>query len=412
MASPVDHGAQGDGFTPDGAAVLAAFATGEDVYLPPGARFLMDADTIQPSDGQRVYGGGTLVKNAYAASLPSGGPFDAPKFFHMLGKTGVRIEGIKLEYNGPADPRVYGATLEECIDCEIVNNDFLGQVTSAFVWKGSRGTVFSHNRSYGGFFGIATGGDAVSGQSNGPVLNTTISENYFSGAWSEAVDLNWDTQRCAVINNHLNSNNVGLGEEEIDIGGGVCRDIRVIGNIVDGGGISSGGVTLKLGAKYVTIAENTLRNFKTTTGDGIMVFYGANNISIVANDIYACYRGITVRSAGGAPSDVLIDGNKIANHTEQGIRLWGESGAPLKDMHVTNNKIDGALTGQHGLMAAHVTNLIAFGNRARRNQRGFSFGAGMTSGIVSSNNLKDNAVVALEGAATFSADSIIENNLI
>src|SRR5215207_8841687 len=111
MASPLDHGALGDGFTPDGTAVSAAFATGEDVYLPSGARFLMNADTIQPNNGQRVYGGGTLVKNAYAMSLPSEGPTDAPKFFRLHGKTGVRIEGIKLEYNGPADPRVYGATL-------------------------------------------------------------------------------------------------------------------------------------------------------------------------------------------------------------------------------------------------------------------------------------------------------------
>lgn len=412
MASPIDHGALGDGFTPDGAAVLAAFATGEDVYLPKGSRFLMDAETAQPFNGQRVYGGGTLVKNAYAMSLPSEGPFDAPKFFRLNGKSGVRIEGVTIEYNGPADPRVYGATLEDCTDCEIVDCDFPGQVTSCFIWKGSKGTVFSRNRTYGGFFGIATGGHGANSMANGLVLDTTISENFFSGAWSEAVDLNWDTQRCAVINNHMNSNNVGLGEEEIDIGGGVCRDIHVTGNIVDGGGISSAGITVKLGSKYVTIADNTLRNFKTTTGDGIMVFYGANNVSIVNNDIYSCYRGVTVRSAGGAPSDVLIESNRIANQAQQGIRLWGVAEAPMKDIQVISNKVDGALIAEHGLMAEQVTNLIAYGNRLRRNKRGAAFGVGMIDGIFTGNNLLDNSTFNLAGETNFSGKSIVADNVV
>lgn len=407
---PNDIGAVGDGGTEDGPALLAAFATGQDVFLKDRCTYLVNTVTLQPTAGQRVYGGGKLKKTVRSWALPSEGPQDAPKFFRIYGVNNVLLDGIAMEWTGANDgPRVYGATIESATDCEIRNCSFPGQTTAAFIWKYSKRTVFHNNRTYGGLFGLALGGDGA-GNTDGAVENTIVAGNIIRGAYSEGIDVNWDVVYATIAGNQLRGNNVGAGEEEIDIGGGQCRDIIVSDNIVDGAGLSGTGINVKMGSKNVKVADNVLRNFRADSGAAVSVMYGASETDILGNTIYGCNKGVWVRSAQGAPTGINIANNRIAYYTTFGVHLDGVSGASLGDIQVSNNKLDGCDVGLDGLLAEYVNDLIAEGNRARQNQRGMRFGAGM-SGIVSGNNLKGNSVAAITGQSNFAAGSIVADNV-
>jgi hypothetical protein len=411
---PNDYGAAGDGTTNDGAAVLAAAALGEDVYLKDHNTYLMDGHTIDALSGQRFYGGGTLRMVSRAWGLPSEGPQDAPKLIRVLGKTGVKLDGIKLECLGLDDPRVYGVTIQDSAECEVTNCHFNPGITSCFIWRGSSGTRYTGNRTHGGNFGVATGGDGA-GNTSGGVSNTLIADNVFLNAISEAVDINWDTVFCIVSRNFM-SNNRLVNEEEIDIGGGNCRDIIVSDNVIDGAGRAAGGINVKGSAKYVKIGRNILRNFKTdeTSGAAITLHYGANEIDIIDNDMYAAYRGVWVRSVGGAPTSVMIALNRIANFITYGVHLNGTVSSPLKKVSVLDNKIDGAFSASDGVLGENAQDVTIRGNLSERSQKGMRFGTGM-SGFLDHNTLKGNSVAALTGAsipANWATGSIIGDNIL
>jgi hypothetical protein len=406
---PNDLGAAGDGTTDDSAALAAATATGDDVFLKPGNSYLSNNATPQLSNGQRIYGGGKVKKTVRTWNHVSYGPQDAPTFFHIRGVNNVVLDGIELEWTGANNaPHVYGATIENATDCTIINCTFPGQTTPAFIWKGSKRTRYVGNTSYGGLFGLAIGGDGA-GNTDGAVENTIVSGNIIQGAFSEAIDVNWDAVSLTISGNHLRGNNLGAGEEEIDIGGGQSRDIIVSGNVIDGGGHSSTGINLKRDAKYVKISDNILRDFRTDTGAAITVADGATEADIIANTIYGCNVGIWVHALSGM--GVLIALNKLAYYSTFAVHLDGDVTAPLRDITVSDNKMDGWSVGQDGLLAEHVIDLIAQGNRAKRNLRGMRFGAGM-SGIVTGNILKDNTTYSMGGTSNFAVGSIIANNVI
>jgi hypothetical protein len=412
---PNDYGAAGDGSTNDGAAVLATVALGEDVYLKDHNTYLMDGHTIDALSGQRFYGGGTLRMAIRTWGQTPEGPGDFPKLARVFGKTGVKFDGIKFELLAPDEPRSYGLTIQQSADCEVTNCDFNSGLTSCFIWRGSSGTKFIGNRTRGGNFGIATGGDALSGQSPGTISNTTIADNYFYGAISEAIDINWDTIFCTISRNHM-SNNRLVNEEEIDIGGGNCRDIIVSDNVIDGGGRAAGGVNVKVNAKYVKIVNNILRNFKSDLQNsaGVTIAYGANDVGVIGNDIYAANKGVWVRSVGGAPTSVTLALNRIANFISYGVHLNGTAAAPLKKVHVIDNKIDGATTGFDGIAGEYSSDGHIRGNVSERNQHGMRFGLGM-SGILKDNTLKGNSVASLIGTAipaNWAAGSIISDNVV
>jgi hypothetical protein len=418
--NPNDYGATGDGSANDGAAVALAMAAAAslgnaDLYLPPDSIFKIDGYTIEALSGQRFFGGGALRMGGRTWALPSDGSADAPKLVRVLGKTGVKFEGIKFEFMGADDPRVYGVTIQQSVDCEVTGCDFNAGITSCFLWRGTSGTKFIGNRTHGGNFGIATGGDGAGNTSGGSVSDTIIADNHFVNAISEGIDINWDTVFCTISGNHL-SNNRTVHEEEIDIGGGNTRDIIVTGNIIDGGGRAAGGVNVKSNAKYVKIANNILRNFKTdeAQGAGITFAYGALDGDIIGNTIYSSNRGIWARYVGGSPSGLTIALNRISNFTSFGVYLQGTAGDPLKNIRVIDNKIDGATTGQDGLLADHASELHITGNRSERSLRGMRFGTGL-SGHLQSNNLKGNSVAPMTGSGqpgNWTADSIISDNIV
>jgi hypothetical protein len=150
----------------------------------------------------------------------------------------------------------------------------------------------------GGDFGVGTGGDAA-GNTNGVVSNTLIALNLIRDMRGEGVDINWDTQGCKILYNEILNCGTVDQEEDIDIGGGGCRDIEVIGNTLDSGGNCERNIWVKLATERVTIKGNTLRG--------------------------ATVNGIVAGTGGSAIEDLWItDGNKIdggGTATGRGIEL-------------------------------------------------------------------------------------------
>lgn len=288
--SPEQFEGVGDGVALDGPAVVAALATGKHVRLNPTKRYNITGYTLAPVAGQKIFGGGELLKTG----ISTGGE----AFIAVNGVANVKIHGIKFRDTRSSGARSYGVTVLNAVDTRIIGCEFSGYETPVFIWRLSQGTQVIGNQMNGGDFGVAAGGDAV-GNTDGPVTNTVIAHNMIRGMRGEGIDLNWDVQGCKVLFNHLLGCGAVDGEEDIDIGGGVCRDIEVIGNVLDSGGNCARNIWIKLNTQRVTISKNTLR--------------GATVGGILAGTAGAALQHIWITD------DNKIDGGGVA--TGRGIEL-------------------------------------------------------------------------------------------
>ncbi|MET3815323.1 right-handed parallel beta-helix repeat-containing protein [Pantoea sp. UYEF8] len=319
LLNPNQFGAAGDGVTDDAAAVAACVGVGRNVCFR-GYSYLMNTYTIIPVAGQKFYGPGKLLKTNLTSDEDVSAVQDGPKFFKVT-VDDFLLDGVEINYvNASSNSRVYGVTTQECTRPTIQNCKFTGQVSACFWWRGTTWAKFINNdcRAFG-VFGIATGGDK-DGNTNGLVTDWIISNNFFTGAISEAIDINWDSVRGVISDNVIRGNNVTAGEEEIDIGGGSCAEITVTGNIIDGGGFASAGITIKLNARYIVVANNVIRNLVTTNtdGHGIRLSYGANRCHILGNTINTAYSG--VRFDRGA-SDNIVENNTILSTASSAVTM-------------------------------------------------------------------------------------------
>lgn len=319
IVRPEDFGAVGDGVSNDGEALVAALSTGNDLVLSEGAEYLMDGYTLVPSNGQRIIGPGTLHKTN-TTDGGGNGSYTNP-FIQILNVSDVDVSGVKFFM--PPGARRLAITIEDSSRVRISGCRSLGNETFCFIWKGSAFVSVTDNITSGGQFGIATGGD-VAGNTDGLVTDIIIANNIFSYASSEGIDINWDTQRCSISGNILFSNNQsgpGPNTDELDIGGGACREITVINNIIDGGGISNTGIMVKknptVATQYVNVIGNVIRNLDTseTSGRGIR-FTNSHNGLIEGNVINGAYRGIQVDTDF---ANVAVRGNRISGITAEAI---------------------------------------------------------------------------------------------
>ena len=308
VVSVKDFGAKGDGVTNDGVAIIAALETGKHIILPQGT-YLINGYILTPVSGQHIYGPGRLLNTSDVVPV---------QMIKVLNVNDVVIDGVWFDCTGNA-ARCYGVTIESATRTTVRNCKSTVS-TFCFVWKNSNGTRVLNNTVNGGQFGIATGGDAA-GNTDGVVSDTLIQGNYITGCTSEGIDLNWDTQDCVVNANTLVANNSVSFEEEIDIGGGVCSDIIISNNSIDGGGNSASGITIKKNpttpTTNVTVVGNSIRNLKTSdsAGRGIRFTNSVNGV-IAGNLISDAYAGIFIDTD---VSDVVVSDNNIDAIQSRGV---------------------------------------------------------------------------------------------
>lgn len=341
VITPLMLGAIGDGVALDGANVVAAAEIGRDLQLPDRSVFNMDGYTVTPVPGQRIIGPGKMVKTATTGN----GSFLEP-FIRIEDVSDVVVDGI--EFFMPADARRLAVSMKSASRITIQNCRSMGNETFCFIFRFCSFINVVNNFISGGMVGVATGGDispttgggGVPGidDIDGLVTNVRIAGNFITGCSSEAIDINWDTQRCLIQGNICIANNITAGEEEIDIGGGTCRDIIISNNIIRGSaGTSSIGITLKLATTNIIIASNSIQSLDVANanGVGIRIYYQCVNITVANNHINSACRGI---SAYGGSQFVRIIDNVVENVQRTGIAIGGD-GLSMVDADVRGNKV-------------------------------------------------------------------------
>lgn len=389
---PESYGAVGDGATDDGPALALAVATGRDISLLPGRSYLMNSRTLTALAGQRFYGGGELKKTAIAGS--------GEQFISVSGVDDVVIEGITFNDARVSGSRSYGVTVINAARTRILGNTFLGMVTPVFVWRLSSYTQVVGNVMTGtdGTFGVATGGDS-SGNTNGLVTDTLIAYNVIGNKVSEAIDVNWDTHRCYIVGNVCFDNNTVDGDDDIDVGGGDCRDIWLIGNTVDSP-LALFGIHVKRECSEIHIWNNTIRNGLSSSADSRAIYidsrdgYTVQKCSVIGNTVSGYARGIAVsgEAASTGCKDVLVQGNTITvagtEATSRGIDIQAGANERIK---VLDNIIDGAdVSIAAGIYVTDVTVYEVRGNTIRRfGDDGIQILADASGGDVSHNHITD-----------------------
>lgn len=358
--SVLDFGAVGDGVANDAAAINLALATGKDVYLPQGFTFLVNGTPLEPVGNQRIYGGGRLLNTT--DTIPH-------QIIKIEGVDNVTIDGLWLDCTRGEAGRCYGITTQDAENTTIQNCRST-VATFLFIWRLSKNTKVLNNTTSAGQFAVATGGDAL-GNTDGLVEDTLISGNYFTGASTEAIDINWDTQRCIITDNMLVGNSIADFEEQIDVGGGDvngCRDIVISNNTIDGAGIATGAILIKQNAvvptRYVTISGNTMRGFDGTVAGKMAVrITRSEYVTMTGNTIVGAYRGIVVDTDA---LFVTVQGN-IINATEtDAIKVVT---ATARNVAIIDNQIyrSGQLTSAAGADRSGITVADAVGVEIRGN---------------------------------------------
>lgn len=308
LLSPVAMGAKGDGVTNDTLVLLGAMQSGRDIFLPKDKTFLVSAGTVLvPAKGQRIIGPGQLKKIA----IGTGGE----QFIRIINDD-VVVDGVTFNDARSSGGRSYAVTIEGCKGARVLNCNFTGYETPIFVWKNSSNYRILSNTMRGGDFGVAIGGDA-DGNTNGAVKDGVIAFNTIENMRSEAVDINWDVEGCVVAMNTFKNNNLRDHEEDVDIGGGVCRDIKILYNIADGGGNSAHFVSLKHDTRDVIISGNSAKNY---TEGAVFCFEEAvlQNCAILDNSFNgdgSTGKGIVLRHVTG----FNIRGNSVTGFFDDGI---------------------------------------------------------------------------------------------
>lgn len=400
FVDPRWFGADGTGATVSGSEVLAAVATGRDVCFPAGTVMLMNGSTIVPAaDGQRFFGGGQLkITSTDTDHIDAGDRYASgmrARFFDVYQKDDVEIEGLEFFWDPPSGSatgnRVYGVTTEDCSNCLVQKNRFIGATTPAFFWKNSASPKFKFNHcvgggagaSFTGAFGIATGGDATGGV-NGSVTNAEIVGNYIEGYVSEGIDINWDTQGFLVSKNILFNNvqRTDSADEEIDIGGG------------DNG----------FECTYGVVSDNYIVNTTATMLNGLIgvkanpdAAYGSKQIVIkgnvgIANNAAAVF-GCRVKSG----RDVTVEGN-IFIEVGQGV-IW-ENQDVINGKAFGNTVVGGAAATGYGLLIGGDTEDCECKNNSVYGTAGARIGAAAKHAAMVENKLRNSTTIGIQVDAT------------
>lgn len=346
--------------TPVGSYIQLALDANISVHFPPGT-YLIDGTTLQPINGQRIYGPGIVKKTTNTVSSP---------FFLLENKNNVAFDGVQFATDWPA--REYCIYTRDTTDVLVTNCTF-GDNTDASPQGGGCSPIFlarntnrvsiTNSTFRYGLGSIATGGDPLAGSStiDGPVTDTIICNNYFDSPDNEALDVNWDTQRLLFSNNIImNGGRRGDSTNEvIDIGGSIdgtgsiCSDIIVCNNYIGIKDTSSNsdlsfrtqsdGILVKQYSTRVRVFGNVFVGSAQTNTVAIGASFSnpGPGCEIYDNTFIGFARGLYAISNGGPVDSCSMRNNRIINATENGLILFNISSADYTNLDFTGNIING-----------------------------------------------------------------------
>ena len=325
------YGAVGDGVTNDTAAIQSALDAasaggGGVVYLPAG-KYLTDSALLVPSkthlkgDGR----GRTVIVS------PAG-------------------DYRKKSVNGAS---IYGTVALVAVDRAMVSDltvDHLANGTTA------NGVV------------LMPDGAAY----DGTVTTNSVVQNVEVLGYSSHQYLIWNLrgQNNKIINNYIDGGIPSAStypQEGIEIFGG--QDVLVSGNTVKNVGnngiyVSSFGAVPGTAVKGILVTDNYVE--KSTVGVYLSVdTFDATQIHIQNNIIRDTWSsGVAVTTGTAvATKDIAISGNTILNTVDEGIHLYGSTGATYSNLDVSNNIIDTVTDSS----SSGITILAVANTTARRN---------------------------------------------
>jgi hypothetical protein len=343
VANVLDFGADPTGAVDSNPAILAAIATGKNVFFPKGTyKFIVTTtNAITPSAGSTLFGMGAEIRLETANTV---------NFFNIfnLDQGNVTIRDLKLTWTTPAS--VAGGiglfafaggnnyTIDN-VDAYLDTQQF-GGIRNApnhlFMINGNVNDVYICNSKFErAAFGILKTNASTAINKNWE-FNSNIFENFFAPQLTfNTPSGDWDNVR--VINNEIRNSlaHTLSGTSFIHFGGLA-------------GGFSSG--------RFVW-ANNTF----TGTGQGIHFEEGAEEVVIDGNTFATTDIAIQIldNNVGGAPltpqkfiisnNTIVQKGTKVKNITNRGIdAVWDGTGFPgVHDIVISSNIISGWEVGIH-----------------------------------------------------------------
>lgn len=360
FANPLDYGAVGDGATDDTAALTAAIAVGIDVYIPLGFTFATPGNVTGFSNGQRVFGGGT-IKKIEAGLNPI---VLLPDLIENVTFENITFEGNKALYTaGQPVPAILGyvtrsitvknCTFQNIVDCGVKLRDGAGLLVDGCTFKnidtngievrlyandprtGSPYPVRPANRDYrivNSYFnriddgaGGAGEGCGVSIASNNGLYyaeNIVVSNNTFEdvlrSVWTENNTAGGETRNMSVLGNTIVGNVLGAATVETKDGIGLINaidvtvsgnTIRNVGNFAPVGGFCAAVQISGSTCRNIVIVGNT---FSDDSGNPDRTDYGVylnESASVIVRS--NIIEGMSQAAIGwvGTPTPLIADGN-------------------------------------------------------------------------------------------------------
>ena len=360
FANPLDYGAAGDGATNDTAALTAAIAVGLDVYIPKGFTFATVGNVTGFSNGQRIFGGGTIKKIGAGLDpiilLPNlienvtfeNITFDGNKALYTAGQPVSAILGYVTR-----SITVKNCTFQNIVDCGIKLRDGAGLLVDGCTFKnidtngievrlytndprtGSPYPVRPVNKDYrivNSYFNKIDDGAGGAGEGCGVSIasnngtyyteNIVVSNNTFEdvlrSVWTENNTAGGEARSMSILGNTIVGNVLGAATVETKDGIGLINaidvtvsgnTIRNVGNFAPVGGVCAAVQVSGSACRNIVITGNT---FSDDTGStdrtdyGVYLNEGAS--VIVRNNII---EGMSQSAIGwtGTPTPLIANGN-------------------------------------------------------------------------------------------------------
>lgn len=372
FANPLDYGAIGNGITNDTTALTAAIAVGLDVYVPKGFTFATLGNVTGFSNGQRVFGGGTIKKIGVGLNPV----VLLPDLIENVTFENITFDGNKALYTaGQPVPAILGyvtrsitvknCTFQNIVDCGVKLRDGAGLLVDGCTFKnidtngievrlytndprtGAPYPVRPANRNYrivNSYFNKIDDGAGGAGEGCGVNIasnnglyyaeNIVVSNNTFEDVlrsiFTENNTAGGEARNISILGNTIVGNVLGVATVQTKDGIGLVNaidvavsgnTIRNVGNFAPVGGVCAAVQVSGNACRNIVIAGNT---FSDDSGNPNRTDYGvylneSANV-IVRNNIIEGMSQAAIDWVG-TPTPLIADGNVGA----EGQYSWGST---------------------------------------------------------------------------------------